>query len=156
MMLKSNMHIVSNYLQKNIVIIPLNKFLLRFDGCSKGNPGISGAGAVIYHNEKEIWSGSKFIGYNESNNFAEYSGLILGLKKAFKFGIKELDVEGDSMVVIKQMNGEFKVNSMNLIELNKIANDLKNNFEKITFKHIYRENNTRADELSNYALKEYL
>lgn len=141
-------------LSKNIRIYPKREFVLRFDGCSKGNPGLAGAGAVIYYNEKEIWTGSQFIGHNESNNYAEYMGLIIGLKKAVRFGIVDLDVEGDSMVVIKQMNGEYKVNSKNLIDLHKQAKELTLNFETITFNHIYREFNKRADELCNEAIND--
>jgi ribonuclease HI len=151
-MIKNNLSNFNLILKKNFKVYPKSEFLLRFDGCSKGNPGLAGAGAVIYHNEKEIWCGSQFIGHNESNNYAEYMGLIVGLKKAIRFGITELDVEGDSMVVIKQMNGEYKVNSKNLMDLYLKAQELKTNFDYISFTHIYRENNSRADELCNEAI----
>jgi len=78
--------------------------------------------------------------------------LIIGLTEAVNMNIKHLAVEGDSMLVIKQMNGEYKVKAEKLIELYNIANDLSYKFETITFTHIYRKNNTRADELSNLAL----
>jgi ribonuclease HI len=133
------------------------EYKLQFDGCSKDNPGIAGAGAVIYKFNKEISSKIKFVGNNSTNNAAEYTGLIIGLKEAILLGIKTLLVEGDSMLVIKQMNGEYKVKSTNLIDLYNQANDLSKNFENIYFKHIYRENNKRADELSNLAIsKDYL
>jgi ribonuclease HI len=85
-------------------IDPQNFYLLRFDGCSKGNPGMAAAGAVLYKNETEIWSGGKFLGFNETNNYAEYMGLIMGLSKAVEFNITDLIVEGDSMLIINQMN----------------------------------------------------
>ena len=78
--------------------------------------------------------------------------LIIGLKEAINLGIKEIDVEGDSMLVIKQMKGEYKVKSTNLIKLYNEAKVLEKEFNIITFKHIYRENNKRADELSNMAI----
>lgn len=130
---------------------------LQFDGCSKANPGIAGAGAVIYKFNKEISTKIQFVGNNSTNNVAEYTGLIIGLKEAINLGIKVLTVEGDSMLVIKQMKGEYKVKSDNLIDLYNEAKLLEKEFEYITFKHIYRENNMRADELSNLAIsKEHL
>jgi len=134
-------------------IYPKTCYLLKFDGCSKGNPGMAAAGAVLYKNEIEIWSGSKFLGYNETNNYAEYMGLIIGLSKAIEFNIDELAVEGDSMLIIKQMNGKNKVKSSNISELHKLAMELKLKFTHIIFNHVYREDNKRADELCNEEIK---
>jgi ribonuclease HI len=128
---------------------PRLDYLLRFDGCSKGNPGMAAAGAVLYKNDNEIWTGSKFLGYKETNNYAEYMGLIIGLNQAIEMNINELNVEGDSMLIIKQMNGQYKVNSSNLIEVHKLAMNLKSKFKTIKFTHIYREKNNRADGLCN-------
>ena len=152
-MLRQNFSLITGVLQKNVKVFTKTEFLLQFDGCSKGNPGMAASGAVIYQNDKEIWSGSKFVGHNETNNYAEYMGLIIGLNKAIELNITELSVEGDSMIVIKQMNGEYKVKSSNLIELYKLANQLKSKFQHITFNHIYRDNNKRADELCNEEIK---
>uniref|UniRef100_A0A6C0JH15 RNase H type-1 domain-containing protein n=1 Tax=viral metagenome TaxID=1070528 RepID=A0A6C0JH15_9ZZZZ len=138
--------------KKKPKIYPQNYYLLQFDGCSKGNPGMAAAGAVLYKNDIEIWSGSKFLGYNETNNYAEYMGLIMGLSKAIEFDISELIVEGDSMLIIKQMNGENQVRSSNIIELHKLAMQLKLKFSNIIFTHIYRENNKKADDLCNEAI----
>ena len=72
-------------------------------------------------------------------------------------GIKTLTVEGDSLLVIKQIKGEYKVKSGNLIDLYNEAKQLTTYFDYISFNHIYRENNKRADELSNLAVsKDYL
>lgn len=127
-------------------------YKLQFDGCSKGNPGPAGAGAVIYKNENEIWSSNLFVGKHNTNNEAEYEGLIMGLENAADLNIKVLHVEGDSMLVIKQMKGEYKVKSPNLIPLYEEAYVLTKFFDKIFFRHIYREKNKRADELSNQSL----
>ena len=126
-------------------------YSLYFDGCSKGNPGKAGAGAVIYLDGEEMWAGIKNLG-KQTNNYAEYSGLILGLKKAIDLGIKEIQVYGDSMLVIKQLRGEYKVNSPNIKYLYEQSKELSTQFETIAFSHVYRENNIRADELSNNAL----
>lgn len=127
-------------------------FLLQFDGASKSNPGISGAGAVIYENDIEIWSESIFVGIKETNNYAEYKGLILGLKKANELEIKKIVVQGDSQLIIKQMKGEYKVKSENLIPLYNEAKQLEKGFDNIQYEHIYRNKNKRADQLSNICI----
>ena len=131
-------------------------FVMNFDGCSKGNPGLSGAGAVIYCFDDEIWSGSLFVGKKSTNNQSEYSGLIFGLQKAIDMNIKTLLVKGDSQLVINQMTGRYKCNSENIIELYERAKDLEKNFEKIYYLHVLRNLNKRADELSNEAIKDYI
>jgi ribonuclease HI len=123
-----------------------------FDGCSKKNPGPSGAGAVIFNNKEEIWGSSVFVGEKETNNVAEYSGLILGLKQARDMNIRNLIVYGDSLLVIKQMNKQYKISAENLVPLFKEAQELKSEFDTILFVHIYRTQNKRADELSNLGL----
>ena len=125
---------------------------LQFDGCSKSNPGIAGAGAVIYNLDEEISAKIQFVGDNETNNVAEYTGLIIGLKEAINLNIKTLLDQGDSMLVIKQMKGQYKVKSSNLINLYNEAKQLEKLFDLIVFEHIYREQNKRADELSNIAI----
>ena len=72
-------------------------------------------------------------------------------------GIKEIAVEGDSLLVINQMNGVYKVKSENLLEIHNEVKELIKQFDYISFTHIYRTNNKRADELSNLAINdEYL
>uniref|UniRef100_A0A6C0IJ94 RNase H type-1 domain-containing protein n=1 Tax=viral metagenome TaxID=1070528 RepID=A0A6C0IJ94_9ZZZZ len=125
---------------------------LFFDGCSKGNPGKAGAGAVLYKNGNEFWSKAHYISNKQTNNYAEYMGLIIGLEEAVKQNIKHLIVNGDSLLVIKQMKGDYKVNSPNIIALYTKANDLAKCFINIEFNHVYRKDNKRADALSNEAL----
>jgi ribonuclease HI len=126
-----------------------------FDGCSKGNPGLAGAGAVIYTNNEETWSGSSFVGTHSTNNEAEYTGLILGLQKALDMNIKTLFVNGDSQLVIYQMIGKYRCNSSNLIPLFQTAKKLEKDFEHVEYKHVLRNLNHRADELSNIAITDY-
>jgi ribonuclease HI len=123
-----------------------------FDGCSKGNPGLSGAGAVIYKNGEEIWSNSYFVSDSATNNVAEYFGLIRGLKRAIKMNISSLIVKGDSQLIIKQMKGQYQVKSESMIELYNIAKELETQFENISYEHVYRKYNKRADQLSNEGL----
>lgn len=134
-------------------IYPSADYILFFDGCSKGNPGESGIGAVIYDkNGSEIWSLSAYIG-NATNNVSEYKALISGLLHAIKCNITSLIVFGDSQLVIKQVNGEYDVKSINLIEFHSTVLRLKQNFEYIEFNHVLRTKNKRADQLANAGLK---
>ena len=129
---------------------------LKFDGCSKGNPGLAGAGAVIYEQNDEIWSDSLFVSEKATNNYAEYSGLVLGLKKALELNIKTLYVEGDSLLVINQMKGQYKCNSINLLDLHYTCVKLVKQFDTICFNHVLRTENKRADQLANEAVNNYV
>jgi ribonuclease HI len=128
------------------------EYIMNFDGCSKGNPGRAGAGAVIYKNGIEIWGDCQFVGINATNNVAEYAGLVLGLEQATEENITRLLIQGDSLLVIKQMTGEYKVHGYNLIPFYNRAMVLLKQFEIVSFQHVYREKNVRADELSNRGL----
>lgn len=137
-------------------IYPEYEYKLNFDGCSKGNPGSSGAGAVLYKNGEEIWSNNFYIGENYTNNYAEYMGLIIGLTEANIRNIKHLQVEGDSLLVINHMKGIYACRSKNLIDLYEEAKRLSSMFEVIEFVHVLRHHNTRADELSNIAIQNHV
>lgn len=131
----------------------MDSYTLYFDGCSKGNPGKSGAGAVIYDiMNKEVWANAVFVGNASTNNEAEYTGLLVGLREAVRMGVSDLLVRGDSQLIIRQMKGEYKVKSASLKPMYSEALELSNSIEKIEFEHVYREFNKRADELSNLGL----
>jgi ribonuclease HI len=130
-----------------------NSYLMAFDGCSKGNPGRAGAGAVIYRNRVEIWADAKFVGAKETNNVAEYAGLIMGLHEALRRNIKQLTVQGDSELIIKQMKKEYAVKSPNIKAYYEAAAELAAKFERVHFKHVYRNHNVRADALSNAGIE---
>ncbi len=136
-----------------VKVAPVIEYCLKFDGCSKGNPGPAGAGAVIYKNDLEIWWTSIYVGNKETNNVAEYNGLILGLSKASDLGIRELLVMGDSELIIKQMKGEYKVKSPSIIDFYVKAKRLATLFDEIHYQHIYRKDNARADEIANRGLE---
>lgn len=127
-------------------------YTLFFDGCSKGNPGESGAGAVIFRDDKEIYTESFFVGDRETNNVAEYTGLIMGLSYAVDNNMDTLVVKGDSNLVIRQMKGEFQVKSPKLMPYYQEAKKLSGKIKNICYEHVYRDNNKRADELANNAL----
>jgi ribonuclease HI len=127
-------------------------YKLAFDGCSKGNPGRAGAGAVIYEGAKEVWADARYVGDRETNNVAEYTGLIMGLHEALRRGITRLLVQGDSELIIKQMKGEYAVKSENIRSYYETAKGLAQQFKWVEFRHVYRAHNKRADELSNEGL----
>ena len=134
----------------------LNNYILKFDGGSRGNPGLCGCGYVIYNNEDIIYKDSFIASELNTNNFAEYSALVAGLNQAIKLDIKILQVFGDSLLIIKQLNGEYKVKSTNIKELYLKASTLKESFQNISFEQIYRDQNKVADKLANKAMDEYL
>jgi len=126
---------------------------LYFDGCSKGNPGKAGAGAVLYDESmNETWATCCLVGNHSTNNEAEYTGLIIGLRRAVELGLEQLFVKGDSQLIIRQMKKEYKVKSGGLIPLYQEALRLSSQIKRIQFEHVYRHNNRRADELSNLGL----
>lgn len=128
-------------------------YTLYFDGCSKGNPGVAGAGCVLYDKDNvEVACKCTFVGDRHTNNEAEYQGLITGLKLAMENKVRHLVVKGDSQLVIQQINGDYKCNSSKLAPLLASAKQLTSKFKSITFVHVPRNQNARADELSNFAI----
>jgi ribonuclease HI len=125
--------------------------ILFFDGACRGNPGPMAIGVVLMENGKKLGEISKRLGIG-TNNIAEWRALIEGLKLAIAHGCQELEVRGDSQLVIKQISGQYRVKSDNLIPLFNEAKILCGNFKEIDFKWINREDNTHTDTLSNDAL----
>ncbi len=126
------------------------------DGAARGNPGPAGAGAVIVSPEGHVVAKvGKFLGDN-TNNYAEYMGLILGLRRAKAMGIKELQILADSELLVKQLNGEYQVKAANLKPLHEEARVLLGAFPSVEIRHIPREQNVAADEMSNRAIDERL
>ena len=127
----------------------IEEYILMFDGASRGNPGLSGCGFVIYDSKNTvIYKGSKFLNV-QTNNYAEYMGLITGLEVCLKLGIKNLIVKGDSLLIIKQMKGLYNVNSDNLKNLHEQAKLLVKNISNIHYIFLRREFNVEADKLAN-------
>lgn len=129
------------------------RYCLQFDGGSRGNPGVGGAGAVIYDletNEMVCYAGH-FIGENVTNNMAEYNGLILGLKMASSVYIDRLVIQGDSLLVLKQVQDEYQVKAPNLLALHEESQELISDME-VQVQHIARAQNAMADQLANHAM----
>ena len=126
----------------------LEMYTLYFDGKAEPNPGKGSAAALLYYEDKIIFEVGKYLEHT-TNNQAEYLGLIIGLKECVKKGVKELQVFGDSILVIEQSAGRWKVKNETLIELNNQVKTLIKNFTSIIFTHVLRNKNTKADELTN-------
>lgn len=119
------------------------------DGASRGNPGEAGVGVIIYNNDgEELYEISEYIG-QATNNIAEYTALLRGLDGALLFGTEKVNVFADSELMVKQMNGQYKVKNENLIPLYNEAKKKLKQFAQYTFNHVPREKNKRADKLAN-------
>ena len=127
------------------------RYQLYCDGASRSNPGDASIGISILLDGKEVHTISKKIGI-ATNNEAEYQALIDGLNYCVDNSIKEIEVFLDSNLVVEQVNKNFKVKAGNLKVLNSKVDDLIQAFNFIEIKHVYREENKRADQLANMAL----
>jgi ribonuclease HI len=124
------------------------------DGGSRGNPGPSASGYVIMDmNDTILLERGEYLGVT-TNNQAEYQALKLGLEEARRQGIQELHVYMDSLLVVNQMRGIFKVKNRDLWPIHDATNLLKKEFRRISFNHVPRELNKLADAAVNKALDE--
>lgn len=126
--------------------------ILYADGASRGNPGPSGAGAVLLDADGRVIAElTKYLGH-ATNNIAEYSALILGLEEARRLGVDKIDVRMDSKLVVEQMRGAWKIKHPNMKPLALRAGALLASFATCSIAHVPREENLIADALSNRAI----
>jgi ribonuclease HI len=122
------------------------------DGGARGNPGPSAYGAVVRNAQGEIIAElSDYLGI-QTNNFAEYSGLLAVLEFAVKENYSSLSVISDSELMVKQMKGQYKVKSPGLLELYTRARSLVRKLEHFSIQHVLRAQNRDADHLVNEVL----
>ena len=137
----------------------MKKFIIYTDGGSRGNPGRAAIGVVICNEkDQEVKKYGEYLGDNLTNNEAEYSAVIFAFKK-FKalFGKSlaqstDIEVRADSELVVKQLNGEYKLSDHKIQQFFIEIWNLKMDFKSVKFKHIPREKNREADRLVNEAL----
>ncbi|MBI5888811.1 MAG: ribonuclease HI family protein [Deltaproteobacteria bacterium] len=122
------------------------------DGASRGNPGKAGAGAAIKDAEGNVVRKLKSYLGVMTNNMAEYSAMIMALKAARDMGIKDIRIHADSELMVKQLNGVYRVKSHDLMPLFLEATHLLGAFDEYKIAHIYREGNALADGLANEAI----
>jgi ribonuclease HI len=122
-----------------------------FDGASRGNPGPAAVGWAIVSSDGVVAEGGETIG-RRTNNQAEYEALLRSLRAARDLGLDEIDVRGDSQLVVKQLRGEWNTDDPELTELRVTARELLRAFDRWDVEHVPREINERADDLANEAL----
>jgi ribonuclease HI len=122
------------------------------DGGSRGNPGPSGIGYyIVGENGEELARGGEFIGFATSR-VAEYYALKEGCERAIELGLKSVRFIGDSLMMINQMNGIYKVKNQDLIPIYNDVRGLLQKFDAVAFVHVKREQNTIADKEVNLAI----
>ena len=128
------------------------KTVVHVDGGARGNPGPAATGVVIETPDGQVlYAGGETIGV-ATNNVAEYRALLAGLHRARELGATEVDVLGDSALVVNQVNGAWKIKEAHLRPLREEAVRALQAFDRWTLRHVRREHNAHADELVNQAL----
>jgi ribonuclease H / adenosylcobalamin/alpha-ribazole phosphatase len=122
------------------------------DGGARGNPGPAAYGYVIETDDGHVLAAHGEAIGQATNNVAEYSGLVAGLQKAAELGVRELEVVSDSELLVKQMQGEYRVKNEALKALWEEASDLERQFAKVRYTAVRRAHNELADQLVNEAL----
>ena len=137
--------------------------IIHSDGGARGNPGPAGIGVVLQSEDTAAVAGSapsnqtiiaeiqKYIG-ETTNNVAEYSALLAGLNRAEELGYANIRCFLDSELVVKQLNGQYKIREPHLQQLAAEVLRLRNKFANVTFTHVRREKNSHADKLVNAAI----
>jgi len=128
------------------------RLTVHVDGGSRGNPGPAAIAAVVSDRDGEIVDRAKQVIGRATNNVAEYRALLLGIERALEHGASELDLVGDSELVVKQVRGEYRVKDAGLKPLHSAAQKALGNFAEWQIRHVKRERNSEADALVNQAL----
>jgi ribonuclease HI len=125
---------------------------LMVDGAARGNPGEAGCGAAILdENGTVVKELSRYLGH-ATNNVAEYEGLLMGLEALLELGKKRVRVQSDSQLLVRQLNGEYRVKDEKLKKLFHKAVALLNEFDAYRIVYLPRELNKLADRLANQGI----
>ncbi|HVC06594.1 MAG TPA: ribonuclease HI family protein [Solirubrobacterales bacterium] len=128
------------------------KLTVNVDGGARGNPGPAAVGVVVRDAGGEVLEEvAERIG-RATNNVAEYRALLVGIERAGALGASELELVGDSELIVRQVKGEYKVKDAGLRELHAQARRALEAFERWSIRHVRREQNADADRLVNQAL----
>lgn len=132
----------------------MTRATLYADGAARGNPGPAGSGAVLLDERGAVLAEiTRYLG-EATNNVAEYTALVIGLEEALERGIDTLDVRMDSLLVVQQMRGRWRIRHPGLRPLALRAGELLARFPERTIEHVPREANGLADALANRAIDE--
>jgi ribonuclease HI len=130
----------------------VEKLIINVDGGARGNPGPAAIGAVVRDAGGEVLEErGERIGV-ATNNVAEYRALLLGIERATALGASELELVGDSELIVRQVKGEYKVKDTNLRELHAEVKRALGDFERWSIRHVRRAENAEADRLVNQVL----
>ena len=129
--------------------------IIHCDGASRGNPGLSSSGFVFIDptNNQVVVEGGEFLGIT-TNNQAEYRAVLLALQVAYELDVRRIKFRLDSLLVVNQMNGLWKIKNKDLWPVNKAISDYRNLFKSVEFSHVRREFNKLADAMANKVLDE--
>lgn len=131
----------------------MKKIIVYTDGGSRNNPGEAGIGVVAYENKEKLFELSEYLG-TQTNNYAEYMGIIRALEELVQRQLvdAEVEVRMDSKLVVEQVQGNWKVKEPTLRPLVHRVHQLLEQFKAVTFTHVFREQNKEADALANQAM----
>ena len=133
-------------------ILSISRVIINADGAARGNPGPAAIGATIKDDKGNLVASiSRRIG-KATNNQAEYRAIIAGLEKAVKLGARQVKVYSDSELVVKQINGKYRVKNTSLRILYENVVKLIGSLEKFSIQHVPRARSTEVDNLANKAL----
>lgn len=134
----------------------MSSFKLRTDGAARGNPGPAGIGVILEDADGRVIAEiARGVGW-ATNNVAEYVALIEGLELAKTRRVRRVAVFSDSLLLVRQMRGEFKVKHRGLRPLHARAKELQSSFEEVTFEAVPREMNAGADRLANDGIDDWM
>ena len=130
------------------------KLKIFIDGAARGNPGDAGIGVIIRDDKKVISRISAYLG-KTTNNIAEYMALIRALEEALLLGSEHVNITSDSELLVKQVQGEYKVKNEGLQPLYHHLKSLIKKFKHFGIQHTYRESNKEADQLANKGIDDH-
>ena len=126
------------------------------DGASRGNPGPAGIGAAVLTPDGEVLAEiAEGLG-EATNNVAEYTAALEGLRRAATLGAVEVDLRSDSRLLVEQLAGRYRVRATHLQPLHAAVLAEVRRFHRVTFRHVPREENTHADRLANAGVDAWL
>lgn len=127
--------------------------IIHIDGGSRGNPGPAGVGVMLqWDNQNTPFHEAGYFLGEATNNFAEYQGLLKALDIAYEANATILDIYSDSQLLVRQIEGQYRVKSPNIKPLYQQAIASLKRFETWKINHVYRDKNKRADQLANMAM----
>ena len=132
------------------------RVIVNTDGAARGNPGPAGAGAIVVDPRGEVLA-EVAEGLGETtNNVAEYTAAIRGLEAAEAIGAREVVLRSDSLLLVQQLTGRYRLKTEHLKPLHRQVMQLSTHFDRVIYEHVPRERNAEADRLANLGVDTWL